>query len=131
MVRRTRIPLNQTLRVYEITASEFGDAQTVGDYHEIKALVEDTQGFENAENMDSLTGTLLAHIEPTDPFYVQRNGDLEGLVAQFSRFNNYDEQSWYRIASVHPGESLIGGGADLVELTLTRIADRDEYEDES
>lgn len=132
MVQNTNIPLNHTLRVYNLTANEFGDAETVGDYHTLAALVEDTQGFENSDHIDSLTGTLLAFIEPTDPFYVERNGDLEGLVAQFSRFNNYNERSWYRIASVRPGESLIGGGDDLIELTLTAIMPREAYvEDES
>lgn len=129
MVKNTNLLLNHTLRVYDIAASEFGDAETVGDYHTLKALVEETQGFENSDHMDSLTGTLLAHIEPTDPFYVEKQGDLEGLVAQYSRFNNYGERSWYRIASVRPGESLIGGDADLVELTLTAIMPREAYEE--
>ena len=131
MVKNTNILLNHTLRLYTTSADDFGDPKTVGEAHIAKALVEDTHGFENADHIDSLEGSLLAFIEPTDTFYVGRGGKIQGLVAQFSRFNEYDHLSWYRIASVRPGESLIGGDADLVELTLTRIAEVQPYGDES
>lgn len=126
---QTNIELNHTLKVYNVQADDFGDAETLGAAHDVKALVEDTQGFENADHLDSLTGSLLAFISPTDPYYLERGGKLYGLVAQFSRFGTLDDQSWYRIASVRPGESLINGAADLVELTLTRILPREASEE--
>ncbi|MFA5172595.1 MAG: hypothetical protein WC426_13620 [Sulfuriferula sp.] len=130
MVQNTNIPLNHTLRVYDIQADDFGDVETLGDYHSLAALVEDTQGFENSDHIDNLTGSLLAFIEPTDPYYVSRNGKLYGLVAQFSRFADYGQNSWYKITSVRPGESLIGGGDDLVELTLVRTVPGEAAADE-
>jgi hypothetical protein len=121
---RTNIPLNHELRVFNIQADDFGDAKTNGAFTVLKSLVEDIQGFENSDHFDSVTGSLVAFIAPDDPFYVSKGGEMYGLVARFSRFATYDDNSWYRIASVRPGESLIGGGNDLVELTLTRISPR-------
>lgn len=125
----TNLVLNHTLHIYNLKADEFGDAQTLGDSVEMKALVEDTQGWENGGVEDTNTGTLLAYVSPTDPYFLERGGKLYGLVVQFSRFGTLDDQSWYRVASVRPGESLVTAEQDLVELTLSRILPRDEAEE--
>lgn len=127
----TNLTLNHTLKVYDIQADDFGDPLTVGAANELAALVEDTQGWENDNFADVNTGNLTAFISPTDPYYIAKSGRLYGLVAQFSRHGAPDAHSWYRIASVRPGESLVDGTPDLVELTLTRIQARGAAAEES
>lgn len=122
----TNLVLNHTLHIYDLQADKFGDAETLGDSVDMSALVEDTQGWENSGVEDTNTGTLLAYISPVDPYFLEKGGKLYGLVVQFSRFETLDDQSWYRVSSVRPGESLVTGEQDLVELTLARILPRDE-----
>jgi hypothetical protein len=125
---KTNLTFNHTLYVYDVTADDFGDTLTQGDATQVPALVEDTQGWENDNFADTNTGNITAQIEPTNSFYIAKRGRLFGLVVQFSRFGTPDNHDWFRISSVRPGESLFDGSPDLVELTLTRISERESAE---
>lgn len=122
---KTNLTLNHILYVYDVAADDFGDTLTVGQATQIPALVEDTAGWENDNFADTNTGNITAQIHPENEYYLLKKGKLFGLVAQFSRFGQLDNHAWYRISSVRPGESLFDGSPDLVELTLTRISERE------
>lgn len=119
----TNLQLNHTLYVYHTGASQSGDPIALGDARLVKCLVENTDGWENDNYADNNTGTITCQIAPDDAFYVELGGHFYGKVAQFNRAGTTPgDADWYRIASVRPGESLVDGTPDLVELTLARIA---------
>lgn len=120
----TNLNANHTLLVYDITFDDWGDKQTVGDPHTVKALLENTDGYENDAYSDDTTSTITCQIFPNDPYYVSKKGKLQGLVAKFNRYNAPSTDDWYKIASVRPGESLFDAEPDLVELTLVKIVPR-------
>lgn len=121
----TNIPLNHTLLVFNISFSDFGDKETVGDPAVIKAALENTDGYENDAYSDDTVSTITCQILPSDPFFVEKKGKLQGLVAQFNRYGAPVTGDWYKIASVRPGESLYDSTPDFVELTLTKIVPRE------
>lgn len=121
----TNIPLNHTLAVYDVSADDFGDIRALGEPHNMAALIESTDGLEFSNYQEEATGTMIATIRPSEPFYLSKKGRMTGLVARFDRYSDtLDDQSWYRVNSGHPGESLVDGTPDLVILTLSRISAR-------
>lgn len=120
----SNVPLNHTLYVYLTLADNFGDGKALGTPREIPATVEKTDGWENDQFADVNTGVLSAFIAPDTAFYVEQGGKFNGLLAQFAFVGDPGDGDWYRIASVHPGESLVDGTPDLVELTLARVTKR-------
>ena len=126
----TNLQPNHTLYVYDVMADDFGDPETAGDAVQVPCLLENTDGWENDNYADATTGNITCQVWPDDPYYIEKQGRLHGLVAQFSRFGTPGERDWYRIASVQPGESLVDGSADLVQLTLARILPPTEVDDE-
>jgi len=125
----TNLVPNYDLHVFDISADDFGDPTTVGDGHIIKALVENNDGFDIAEWNDQHTGAITCQFMPTEPFYLEKKGELYGLLAQFTRLGDaVGSDDWYRITGIHAGESLVDGSPDLVEMTLARIAAPQESE---
>lgn len=125
---RTNLKPSHELLIYLVKADSAGDAIALGTARVVPCLLENTEGWENSEFADQTTGIITCQIWPTDAFYIERGGKFEGLVAQFARVGTPGDADWYRCTSVRPGESLVGNGADLVELQLTRIA-KPEHED--
>jgi len=126
----TNLIFNQILSIYDVAADDFGDTLTIGLSHKVRALVENTLGWEHDNYADQNTGVIRAQISSTEPIYLNKKGRLFGLVAQFSRHGLPDDNDWYKIVSVKPGESLFDGSPDVVELTLTLISKRDSKESE-
>lgn len=120
----TNLVPNHTLLIYDIQFTDFGDKETVGEPNIVKALLENTDGYENDAYSDDTSSTITCQIFPNQPYYVSKNGRLQGLVAQFNRYGAPASEDWYKIASVRPGESLLDAEPDLVELTLTKIVPR-------
>lgn len=127
----TNLNPNHTLLIYDVLADDFGDPETAGEGTSVPCLLENTDGWENDNFADNTVGNITCQIWPDNTLYVAKQGRLHGLVAQFSRFGTPGERDWYRIASVQPGESLVDGSADLVQLTLARILPPNEVSEES
>lgn len=127
----TNLKPNHTLTIFDVAADDYGDPATIGEGTQVKCLLENTEGWENDNYADATQGTITCQIWPDDEFYVTKNGRLQGLLAQFVRVGTPGDRDWYRIASVRPGESLVDGAADLVELTLAKILPPGEEPEES
>lgn len=125
----TNLNPNHSVSIYDISFNDFGDAETLGEPTILKCLLEDTQGYENDAYSDDTVGNIVCQIFPSEPYYLANAGKLAGKVAQFNRFGIAGGDDWYKVASVRPGESLYDAEPDLVELTLTKIAARNEVED--
>lgn len=120
----TNLTLNHTLYVFAArNHSEHGDPLTsmnLSDATQVPCLAEQTDGFSGALQDDD-TGTISVHIAPDTPLYVAANSRITGLVCAFNRFAEPTATDFYRIDSVVPGESLVDGEPDLVQVTLQRI----------
>lgn len=124
----TNLVLNHTLYVYYTDATDSGDAVALGTAREVPCLLENSEGWETSDFADETTGVITCQIMPDNAFYVSRGGKFNGLLAQFARVGEPGDDDWYRITNVHPGESLVTGDPDLVELQLTRIANPETAE---
>lgn len=120
---KTNLKFNHTLYLYTTSNSDHGDpivSASLSNATAIPCLAELLDGFEGSLN-DSDTGTVTLQIAPDTPVYISLSGRLTGMIAQYNRVGTPGDVDFYRVSSVHPGESVISGEADLVELTLTRI----------
>ena len=116
----TKLIYKDTIKIVDYTNDGFGD-ESASEEVEVKALFMQSTGQSHGGNVDSITTSAHAYVDPSNSFIIQNHNRLEGMLVVVNIFNSPESESWYRISRVVVGvDKLLCNSIDNIHIYLTK-----------
>lgn len=109
-----------TITIIDYSNDVYGD-ETSSEQSFVKSLFLQSTGQSHGGNVDSISTSAHAYVNPFDPFIVKNANRLEGMLVVANPFGAPETESWYRISKVIVGmDKLLCNKIDNVHIYLKK-----------